>query len=179
MRLFALNPSCVLGWMATFGVLCSMVGCSKAQEALSEQERAHAVRNAVNEYANAVSSTMPEQKTWTDSYKESTERKDFAGLRETLLDAVLPALNQTIQSLESVPTETDSLRGIHGSLVAAYRRLAQDLNAFATGLNAENYNEHRKSLASRLTHFHHDQRVYREQIQAYYESVGVTLIAPP
>jgi len=162
-------------WMV---VLCMQGSCSKAQEALSDQERTHAVRSAVNDYANAVSAMMPEQKTWTDRYKESTERKDFNGLREALLDAVLPALDQTIQSLESVLTDTDSLRAIHGSLVSAYRRLAQDLNTFATGLNAKNYNEHRKALATRLTYFHHNQREYRVQIQAYYESVGVTLIAP-
>ena len=179
MRLFALKHPCVFGWMATFGVLCAMGGCSKAQEAQSEHERAYAERSAVNKYANAVSAMMSEQKTWTDRYKLATERKDFDGLRNTLVDAVLPALNQIIQSLESAPTETDSLRGIHGSLVAAYRRLAEDLNAFVTGLHAENYNDHRKALATRLTHFHRDQRVYREQIQAYYESVGVTLIAPP
>jgi len=178
MRGFSRQAICVTP-MVVLGVLCALVGCSKAQEALSDQERAHTVRSALRAYADGVSTMAAEQEHWVEKYKKATERKDFDSLRNTLLESVLPTLDKTIKSLEAVPAETDSLRKIHGSLVKAYQRLAEDLQAFATGLNAENYNDHRKTLATRLTRFHRDQRVYREKIQDYYESVGVTLVASP
>ena len=155
------------------------LSCTEAKDALDDRSAVVDERTAVRQYAAAANAIREQQDSWVKAYQKATALRDTKALKSAISDTVLPKLKIYRKKLMSVPTGTDVLRSTHAILVEAHAALDDQLRAFVENLSPDTHDSHRRQFAAGLSAFHRSQSRYRQKIQVYYKSIGVTLSENP
>lgn len=154
-------------------LLIVMVGCSREEAVVLEQQKVFDSRQAVSAYAAGADAVRKSQQRWSSAYALAVQSKDIDSIGTRVQKDVIPPLQTYIEQLKAIPTQDPMIEKHHMALVTAYDALLSDFQLFVKDLNSETYNENRRVLTTALARFHRAQSEYMKAMSGIYKDLGI------
>ncbi|NUN15353.1 MAG: hypothetical protein HUU55_17120 [Myxococcales bacterium] len=156
--------------------LDTLSGCEKKQQESAEDQALASEQRAIQRYSDETATIDPRLKKFVDAWDEAMRNEEVDTLTSAIRQRVLPALEEVITALTSVPTDTDRLKEAHTELVSAYRDFQAAVNLFLTEIREDNRRQPIGALLQALDTFNKKEESYRTKMRAYYQQYNVTLV---
>lgn len=109
-------------------------GCEKARQERAERELKTQIATAIERYSSASDSANVTHKEVIDAFAAANASTSVPEYKAALRTKVLPAMDDFVNKLAAIPTETAELKTIHGQLTEAYRRARDEIAEFEQAL---------------------------------------------
>lgn len=157
-------------------LLNTFSGCEKQQQESAEDQALAAEQRAIQRYSDETATIDPRLKKFVDAWDEAMRNEEVDTLSTAIRQRVLPALDDVITALATVPTDTEQLKEAHAELVAAYKEFQVAINSFLADIREDNRRQPIGALLQALDGFNKKEEGYRTKMRAYYQQYNVTLI---
>lgn len=127
------NPLVAAALMALL-VAGAGTGCEKARQERAEREVKTQIATAIERYSSASDSANVTHKEVIDAFAAANASTSVPDYKAALRTKVLPAMDDFVNKLAAIPTETAELKAIHGQLTEAYRRARDEIAEFEQAL---------------------------------------------
>ncbi len=147
-------------------LLAGTSGCEKARQERAHREAMAKIGTAIEKYSTASDQTNGAHRDVITAFAGANGSTNLPDYKAALRTKVVPAMDEFIAKLATMPTETPELKVIHGRLTEAYRRARDEIIDFEKGLQdpqgLRRFDEIRDGLQ-------HAVAAYRDQLAAYYQ----------
>lgn len=158
-------------------LLLATTGCDRIRAALEERQELTDEQRAIQAYSDATPKVNLAQQRFVQSWELAVKNEQVAPLKAAIEKDVVPALDDYLKVLRSMPTGTPELERVHGIIIAAYVTMQSDVAAFRDSLSEENRKEPVDTLVERLGALTRAEDSYRKELKAYYEAHNITLVS--
>jgi hypothetical protein len=156
-----------------------LLGCDRAENALNERESILSERAAIEAYTGAVQKIWKLQDAFVSHVVAGSKERDPSKIGPAYATKATGSLDAYIDALLGIPMTSERLESLHTPLIVAHKSLRTALDAFGTGLTADNYETRRGALSQVILDFHSAQTTYAAGVESYYAEHGVERLPDP
>ena len=166
---FVVTACLVAGLLS--GGACDEVNKDTERERLVASEQ-----SAISSYSREVPKADLHQEDFVKAWERANEIKGLKAFQDAMTAQVIPKLESYVSTLQSMPTESDELGRIHGTVVEGYAKAILAFQVFVDGLTEENVEARYKELLSTMEQVARAEKSYRRELKGYYARSRVRLV---
>jgi hypothetical protein len=159
-------------WTWLLALACGLVlatGCKKIEEDRARSLHKERAKKAIVDYSAASTKTNDLHGRVIASFSAANRSPNLPDYRAAMRTLVVPAMQNYIGHLETMPTQTPDLERIHLGLVAAYRQALAEIELFVRDLRSpsdlEKFDRIRDALQARIV-------IYDNELHQHYQQYG-------